>query len=578
MRLNSGMIGVAVLALTAACTTQPQSTNVTGEYLAGRLAARTNSIDDAAQAFAGAHADAPQQTVLLRDAFFFHLAAGDVDAAAPYAHDILATAQDTDDGLARVTLAANALKYGRLKQARGFLSGDMQAPFVKSVAFLTDVWIEDGLNGPDAAYEKLKSPPPGVFDGFNPLHGALLAEQAGKMDEARAAYQAAVFGLGGPVGRAAYGAFLERAGDANAARDYYTLLANDTGPSRRLAQEGMARLGQGRASSDYKKTTPPEGAAIAFYSFAGALIEQAADQRAQALAEGFVVGEPRFNLPLSLARIALYLDPDLDDARRLVGTILNIYGDYEGASAVLAEIPPGSPNYEQARIEMAAGLSAGDKKEEAASLLKEAIRRDPKGVELKWTLANLYSGEGKYTNAVSVLDDVIKGLPQPPAEDAWRYYVSRGGSLLELDHWDKAEADLKRAVEIAPNEPTALNYLGYSWAERGVNLDEAFTMIEKAVAALPQSGAIIDSLGWAHYQRGNYKEAVEHLEKAASLEPSDPTITDHLGDVYWKLGRKVEARYQWERALELEPSAKQKVSLEGKVKSGLTNAPPRSES
>jgi tetratricopeptide (TPR) repeat protein len=567
-------LGLCLL-LAAGCeTASPQSSNVTGEYLAGRFAARANAIDQAAEAFAGAHADAPQQVVILKDAFFFHLAAGDIDKATPYAQDILAVAPDADDGLARVALAANALKYGRLKQARSFLSGDMDAPFIKSVAFLTDVWIEQGLDGPAAALAKLTSPPAGVFDGFNPLHVALLSEQAGKTEEARAAYQSAVFGLGGPVGRSAYGAFLERVGDAQAAREYYALLGSESGAGRRIAEEGLARLESGRATDAFAKTTTNEGAAIAFYSFAGALIEQAADQRARASDAGFMVGEPRFNLPLALVRIALYLDPKLDESRRLVGTILNIYGEYEAAEAVLAEIPASSPHYEQARIEMAGGLAARDKPDDAAGLLKDAIRRDPEGAELKWTLANLYAGAGEHRQAVDVLDGVIGNLPEKPAEDSWRYYVSRGGSLLELNQWERAEADLKRAVEIAPEEPTALNYLGYSWAERGVNLEEAFKLIEKAVAAQPQSGAIVDSLGWAHYQLGDYEEAVGHLEQAAMLEPSDPTITDHLGDVYWRLNRKVEARYQWERALELDPNEGQKAALEKKLKVGLEDEKP----
>ena len=157
----------------------------------------------------------------------------------------------------------------------------------------------------------------------------------------------------------------------------------------------------------------------------------------------------------------------------------------------------------------------------------------------------------------------------PPEKAAWRFYVSRGASLIELGRWDDAEKDLQRAVEIAPEEPAALNYLGYSWAERGVNLDEAFKLIEKAVELEPDSGAIIDSLGWAHYQRGEYEKAAPYLEQAAALEPSDPTITDHLGDVYWRLGRKIEAGYQWRRSLELEPNEKLEKSLHEKLEKGL---------
>ncbi|MBT8472723.1 MAG: tetratricopeptide repeat protein, partial [Marinicaulis sp.] len=132
--------------------------------------------------------------------------------------------------------------------------------------------------------------------------------------------------------------------------------------------------------------------------------------------------------------------------------------------------------------------------------------------------------------------------------------------------------DLEYAVELAPEEATTLNYLGYSWAERGLNLEKAFELIEKAVALEPQSGAIIDSLGWAHYQLGNYDEAIVHLEKAASLEPGDPTITDHLGDIYWQKGRAIEARYQWRRVLELEPDEKTAASVREKIENGLTDA------
>jgi len=141
-----------------------------------------------------------------------------------------------------------------------------------------------------------------------------------------------------------------------------------------------------------------------------------------------------------------------------------------------------------------------------------------------------------------------------------------------MGRWPEAEADLKRAVEIAPGEPTALNYLGYSWAERGVNLEEAFRLIEKAVELQPESGAIIDSLGWAHFQLGRYDDAVGHLEEAVRLEPGDPTITDHLGDVYWRLGRETEARYQWRRALTLDPPEKLKASVEQKIERGLGSA------
>jgi Flp pilus assembly protein TadD len=94
-----------------------------------------------------------------------------------------------------------------------------------------------------------------------------------------------------------------------------------------------------------------------------------------------------------------------------------------------------------------------------------------------------------------------------------------------------------------------LNYLGYSLVERGEKMDEALDMIERAVAAQPQNGAIVDSLGWVLFQMGQYEEAVGHLENAAALEAVDPVVNDHLGDAFWAVGRTTEAQFQWNRAL-----------------------------
>lgn len=568
MRLKLILIATIAAAL-AGCAAPPRENNLTGDFLAGRFAERRNSIDGAARAYAKAHEHAPQHVGILSDAFFYQLASGDIDEAAKLARELVAAEESADDGLARMTLAAKALKAGRLNEARAELGGEIDTRFLKSIAFLTDVWIEAGLEGPEAALAKLNSPGTEIFTGFNALHKAVLSEEAGRFEEARAAYEAAALSLGDPIGRIGYGAFLERRGEETAAREYYRALSDTPGPMRRVGEAGLARTLKGETSSLYERATPAEGAAFAFYAFAGALIQQAADQRVRAEEAGFNVGEPRFNYPLALARIALYLNPDFDEARRLVGTILNLYGEPDAAAAVLAEIPASSPHFEQARIEIAAGLAAKDQEDAAARILKDAIKDDPRAIEAKWTLASLYAGAGKHELAVKTLDGVIDGLGPSPEDDAWRFFVSRGAALIELGRWEAAEADLKRAVEIAPDEPTALNYLGYSWAERGVYLDEAFRLIGKAVELQPESGAIVDSLGWAHYQLGRYDEAVVHLEKAAALEPGDPTITDHLGDVYWRLGRKIEARYQWRRSLELDAGETHEAAIRAKLENGL---------
>ena len=100
-----------------------------------------------------------------------------------------------------------------------------------------------------------------------------------------------------------------------------------------------------------------------------------------------------------------------------------------------------------------------------------------------------------------------------------------------------------------------LNYLGYSWVDMGMNLDQAKGMLNRAVELRPNDGFVVDSLGWVYFRLGEYQNAVEQLERAVELEPGDPVINEHLGDAYWRVGREREARFQWRRALSLEPEA-----------------------
>lgn len=557
-----------VAALVAGCSSAPPRTSVVGDYLAGRLAAGSNEIDAAASAFEGARLEGPLTDDLLRSSFFFQLAAGDVESAAGLAGQILENDDKEDDDLARLALAARALKHGKYDEARAALAPGAQVTYFRAAMTILDAWAIAGVSGPEAALKTLAERDEETFRGFHPLHQAFLFERAGLADEARTAYQLALMTYGGAVGREAYGAFLERSGDLTAARAHYELLAQYPGPDRQVARAALARLDAGKPGKGWAQVTPAQGSAVALYSFGAAILEQTIDQRNAAQKAGFRVGDANYDMPLAFTQVALYLYPEFDHAQRLAGSILNSYGDNEKAIAMLRRIPPSSPFYEQAQIEVANGLMARERTGEALGVLQAAAR--PAGAqEAKFAYANVLASQDRHQEAVAAYTRLIDPLPQEPAEDAWRFFVARGAAFLALDNWPAAEADLKRAVEIAPKEAVALNYLGYSWAERGENLDEAFDLIEQAVAIEPNSGAYIDSLGWAHYQRGDYDEAVGHLEHAASLEPGDPTITDHLGDVYWRLGRKIEAGYQWRRVLELEPDDKLRAAVEAKLKEGL---------
>ena len=114
-----------------------------------------------------------------------------------------------------------------------------------------------------------------------------------------------------------------------------------------------------------------------------------------------------------------------------------------------------------------------------------------------------------------------------------------------------------------------MNYLGYSWIDRGENLEEGLALIRQALTGRPDSGAMVDSLGWAFYRLGRYDEALRFLERALELRASDPTINDHLGDVYWRVGRKIEAGFQWNHARDLKPEPDDLVEILKKIEHGL---------
>ena len=132
-----------------------------------------------------------------------------------------------------------------------------------------------------------------------------------------------------------------------------------------------------------------------------------------------------------------------------------------------------------------------------------------------------------------------------------------------------AQPNREKALALAPNQPEVLNYLGYSWADRGEHLPEALQMLTKAFNANPNSGAIVDSLGWAYYRLGQYQRAVQQLERAVMIEPSDPDINNHLGDAYWRVGRRAEAEFQWKAVLTLKPDEATRTRIEAKLNSPL---------
>ena len=277
-------------------------------------------------------------------------------------------------------------------------------------------------------------------------------------------------------------------------------------------------------------------------------------------------------MALAYLRMALRLDPTRDEAWMMVGDVLSTTGDAPGAQAAWSEVHADSPQYLAARGKLAWGRQEAGDKAGAIKLARDTLTAAPDNKDAAITLADLLRSDDQFDASAKVLDGVI--LAQGAAPD-WRLLYMRAVDLQESGRWPDAERDLRAAMTLHPDEPELLNFLGYSWIDRGEHLAEALGMVKKAVDLNPRSGAIVDSLGWAYFRLGDYTSAVRHLETAVGLEPADPDVNDHLGDAYWRVGRETEARFQWRRVLTLAPSAKLKAAVEAKLKIGLVvSAPP----
>jgi tetratricopeptide (TPR) repeat protein len=250
-------------------------------------------------------------------------------------------------------------------------------------------------------------------------------------------------------------------------------------------------------------------------------------------------------------QLALYLDPDTAIVAVTLGELLASAGRYEESNEVYSRISSTSPLRANALVRQAENLDLADQREEAISRLRNIVVGHPGNIEALGALGDILRYDEQWDEAADVYTQLIGQIDgNRPRE--WRYFYVRGIALERSGQWARAEADFLKSLELNPEQPYVLNYLGYSWVDQGLNLDEALDMIDRAVATLPRDGYIIDSLGWAYYKLGRVDEAIVELERALKYLPNDPEINDHLGDAYWVAGRQREAMFQWRIAIDVD--------------------------
>ena len=269
-------------------------------------------------------------------------------------------------------------------------------------------------------------------------------------------------------------------------------------------------------------------------------------------------------------QMSLMLRPQSEFALAALANVHELTKRYDAAITTYDRIPKGSALQQSVEIRKGINLNLLDKVEDAKVLLERIAADSSLDTRALVTLGDIMRSHKRFSEAVDYYNRVI-ALTTKAESKHWVYWYARGTSYERLKKWPQAEADLLKALQLAPDQPLVLNYLGYSWIDQNRNLKQGMAMIEKAVAAKPDDGYIVDSLGWAQFRMGRYKEAVKYLERAVELEPASATLNDHLGDAYWRMGRRIEARFQWQRALALEPGAPDPIRA--KLEHGLPAEP-----
>ena len=248
--------------------------------------------------------------------------------------------------------------------------------------------------------------------------------------------------------------------------------------------------------------------------------------------------------------------------------LLHELDQFELAQVAYDSVPTASPLFPHAEVGRADALLAAGSEDRALGVLQELAETHSDAGHVHMALGDLLRRMKRYEEAVNAYTAAIELTPQPTRNN-WPLFYMRGMSYERSGVWHLAEADFRRALELRPDQPSVLNYLGYSLVEMNLKLDEAKAMIVKAASERPNDGYIVDSLGWVLFKQDSFEQAVDELEKAVSLEPHDPVINDHLGDAYWAVGRKREARFQWKRALGMKPTDTDAIRIRQKLEFGL---------
>ena len=529
-----------------------ETRSLLGSYLAGRVARGQHDTEAAATYYRQALARDPGNDVLTEQSFLMELIEGHWPSAEELARALI-KAQPTHR-TAQAFMGIVEFKAQRYEAADEHFKAANSNPIGELTSTLSRAWLYRAQDKTQEALAVLDAPkqPPDWAQYYLRYHRALLTDEAGRRTEARTAYDRIPKNDQRTLRiTLAYARHAANAGDPKLAlsllKAHFEKTKSDGHPVARALQDQI----EAGERPDLLVATPSAGLAEAFYGLGEAL-----------------TGEGGVGPGAVYLQFALYLDPTSPFALAALANAYETTKRYEAAIAAYDRIPKGTPLEASIEIRKALNLNQLERVDEAQKLLDEVARAYPQDIRPLDALGSIMRGHKRFAEAVEYYTRAIALIDKPEAKH-WSYYYARGTSYERLKKWPLAEADLQRALQLSADQAMVLNYLGYSWIDQNRNLKQGLALIEKAVKQKPDDGYIVDSLGWAYYRLGNFKEAAKHLERAVELRPEDPILNDHLGDAYWRVGRDREARFQWDQALTLKPEPEDAEKIRKKLQKGL---------
>ncbi|GJE60617.1 tetratricopeptide repeat protein [Methylobacterium trifolii] len=526
-----------------------------GNFLSAYIAGASRDTAAAANFYREAVKADPRNAELLERAFVSLLADGALPDAFRAAERLVT--RDTTNGLANLALGVRQIKAGQWGPARQNFSRSGRGAAADLTATLLTAWSFAGAGDGKRALEtvgKLKGER--YYNTFRDYHAGLIASVVGDQAEAERRLKAAYDADRNTLRVVdAYARFEANAGRTDLAIQAYTDF-DTLMPRHPIVRDALDKLKAGKPLARIVATAQ-EGAAEVLYGLGSA---------------GSTQGD---ELPAVIyLRLALYLAPEHALARLTLADTLDRMKQPERANEAYSQIPAASPLKLNADVQVGLNLEQMGKGDEALAHLDAAMKAHPDDIDVVTALGNVQRSRKKYDEATATYTRAIGLIGDRPVQNFWTLFYFRGTAYERAKQWPKAEADLKKALELVPaTQPAAraqvLNYLGYSWVDQKLNIDDAFKLLKQAADASPRDGMIVDSLGWAYYRLGRWDDAVRELEKAVELKPGDPTINDHLGDAYWRAGRRLEGKFQWQHAKDLNPEPDDLESINAKLKDGL---------